>query len=491
MAKQVTAFRERRTKIVATLGPASSSKQMIRDLFDAGADVFRLNFSHGSHKDHAERMATIREIEEETGCPITVLADLQGPKLRLGSFAKGLIDLQKGQSFRLDLNTALGDNTRAQLPHPEIFAAIGPDSELLLDDGKVKLRIIKSGSDFAETIVMTGHVLSDRKGVNVPNVVLPLSPLTTKDRIDLDAALEMGVDWVALSFVQRPEDIVEARKLIGDRAAVMAKLEKPSAVHMENLLAILDLSDGVMVARGDLGVEMPPENVPRLQKLIVREARRVGKPVIVATQMLESMISNATPTRAEASDVATAVYDGADAIMLSAESASGQYPVEAVKMMDRIALHTQDDPIYHSGIAAQHPDLLHTAADAITAAARQVTETVKAVAIVTYTTSGSTTLRAARERAEVPILCLTSKLETARRLTLSFGVHAVVTADVTNLNEMVQKAIQIAVRDGIAKIGDRLVITAGVPFGKPGNTNVLRIALIEDETDPRQLLLGQ
>ncbi len=489
MTSKPNHHRKRQTKIVATLGPASSTKAMIRALFDAGADVFRLNFSHGSHRDHHERMCLIREVELDVGRPITVLADLQGPKLRVGVFTDGRIDLEIGQSLRLDLDPVPGTNQRVQLPHPEIFAAIGPDSELLLDDGKVKLRVHRCGADFADTIVMSGHQLSDRKGVNVPDVVLPLSPLTPKDRLDLEAALSMGVDWVALSFVQRPEDVDEARQLIGQRAAVMAKLEKPSAVR--NLLPILDLADGVMVARGDLGVEMPPENVPRTQKLIVREARRIGKPVIVATQMLESMITNATPTRAEASDVATAVYDGADAIMLSAESATGQYPIEAVAMMDRIARHTQDDPTYHTGIAAQHPDLQHTSADAITAAARQITETIEAAAIVTYTTSGSTTLRAVRERPEVPILCLTSKLETARRLVLSFGVHAVHTADVASFNEMVQKAVQIALYDGIARIGQRVVITAGVPFGKPGNTNVLRIAWIEEQTDPRQLTLPE
>jgi pyruvate kinase len=358
---------------------------------------------------------------------------------------------------------------------------------VLLDDGKVRLRITKCGADFAETKVMSGHALSDRKGVNVPDVVLPLSPLTPKDRADLVVALDMGVDWLALSFVQRPEDIAEAKELVGNRAAVLAKIEKPSAVR--NLLAILELADGVMVARGDLGVEMPPENVPRTQKLIVREARRIGKPVIVATQMLESMITNATPTRAEASDVATAVYDGADAIMLSAESAAGQYPIEAVTMMDRIARHTQEDPTYHTGIAAQHPDLLHTSADAITAAARQVADTIEAAAIITYTTSGSTTLRAARERPQVPIICLTSKLETARRLILSFGVHASHTADITSFSEMVNKAVQITLNDGLAHIGQKVVITAGVPFGKPGNTNILRIATIEDINDPRQLTL--
>ena len=480
-------FRERRTKIVATLGPSSTSKEIIRALYDAGADVFRLNFSHGAHEDHRARMALIREIERDVGRPIAVLGDLQGPKLRIGVFAKGPVDVQRGQSFRLDLDPAPSDRNRVQLPHKEIFAAIGPDSELLLDDGKVKLRVVRSGPDFAETTVVAGYRLSDRKGVNVPDVVLPLSPLTAKDRADLEVALDMGVDWIALSFVQRPEDVFEASKLINGRAAIIAKLEKPAAVR--NLIPIMEQADGVMVARGDLGVEMPPEDVPRTQKLIVREARRMGKPVIVATQMLESMIFNVTPTRAEASDVATAVYDGADAIMLSAESASGQYPVEAVTMMDRIARHTQDDPAYHAGIAAQHPDLQHTAADAITAAARQVAETIEAVSVVTYTTSGSTTLRMARERPEVPIICLTSKLETARRMILSFGVHAVHTADVHNFSEMVQKAVQIALRDGIAKIGQRVVVTAGVPFGVPGNTNVLRIARIEEQSDPRQLKL--
>lgn len=489
MVRSSKIHRQRQTKIVATLGPATSTKEMIRALFEAGVDIFRLNFSHGTSHDHRERMRIIREIEKELKRPIAVLADLQGPKLRIGTFAKGPIKLDIKQSFRLDLDNKPGDQNRVYLPHPEIFSALVPDAELLLDDGKVKLRVVKCGADFADTIVVTGHELSDRKGVNVPDLVLPLSPLTNKDRADLEVALSIGADWIALSFVQRAEDIQEAQKLIKKRAAILAKIEKPAAVR--NLLPILELADGVMVARGDLGVEMPPENVPRTQKMIVREARRLGKPVIIATQMLESMITNATPTRAEASDVATAIYDGVDAIMLSAESASGQYPIEAVKMMDRIARHTQEDPTYHTGLLSQHPDLLHTTADAITAAAHQVAETIDAAAIITYTTSGSTTLRAARERPEVPLLCLTSKLETARRLVLSFGVHSVHTADIHDFNEMVQKATQIIVRDGIASSGQRVVITAGVPFGSPGNTNVLRIATIENATDLPQLALNE
>ncbi len=473
-------FRQRQTKIVATLGPASSSIEKIRALFDAGADVFRLNFSHGTIEDHKQRLQLIRQVEKETGRPIAALGDLQGPKLRLGTFADGPIDLTTGQTFRLDLDKTPGNRDRAPLPHPEIFAAISSGRDLLLDDGKVRLRVESNGPDFAITTVINGGKLSDRKGVNVPDAVLPLSPLTAKDRVDLGAALEMGVDWIALSFVQRPEDIEEAKSLIKGRAAVMAKLEKPSAI--QNLQGILDLADGVMVARGDLGVEMPPEDVPRTQKLIVREARRVGKPVIVATQMLESMITSPTPTRAEASDVATAVYDGADAIMLSAESASGQYPVEAVAMMNRIAEHTQSDPSFHTSISAHHPILQKTASDAITAAARQTAETINAAAIATYTTSGKTTLRAVRERPEVPILCLTAVLQTARRLTLSYGVHAIHTEDVANVSEMVQKATDMAKRDGLAQIGQTIVITAGVPFGRSGSTNMLRVAVIEGES---------
>jgi len=473
---EIFPLRKRQTRIVATLGPASSTKDQIRALFDAGADVFRLNFSHGSHADHRARLNAIREIEQETGRPIPVIADLQGPKLRVGTFEHGSVDLKIGQNFRFDLDTAPGDGARACLPHKEIFAALTVGSDVLCDDGKVRLRVTRCGPDFAETQVMAGSRLSDRKGVNVPDVVLPLSPLTDKDRADLAVALDAGVDYIGLSFVQRPEDIEEARVLIAGRAAVLAKLEKPAAV--KNMLQILELSDAVMVARGDLGVEMPPEDVPRIQKLILREARRAGKPVIVATQMLESMIASPTPTRAEASDVATAVYDGADAIMLSAESASGHYPVEAVTFMDRIATHTQDDPAYHAGLQLQHQPLMKTSADAITAAAKQVAETIGAVAIVTYTTSGRTTSRAVRERPEVPIICLTSSRETARRMTLCFGVHAVIGEDVSSFSEMVEKAVAVSLEHKVAAPGQSLVITAGVPSGKSGGTNILRIATV-------------
>ncbi len=469
--------RSRSTKIVATLGPGTSTPERIRALFEAGVDVFRLNFSHGTQADHGTRLDIIRELEKETGRPICALADLQGPKLRIGTFADGPIALTAGQSFRLDLDPAPGDTSRVHMPHPEIFEALTTETDLLLDDGRVRLRVVHCSPDHAETVVVSGTKLSDRKGVNVPNVVLPLSPLTAKDRDDLRYALDIGVDWIALSFVQRPEDVAEARRLIAGRAALMVKLEKPSAITY--LDQLIEMADGVMVARGDLGVEMPAEDVPSIQKRIVRESRMAGKPVVVATQMLESMITAPAPTRAEASDVATAVYDGADAVMLSAETATGAYPIEAVSIMDRIARRVEQDPLYRAITDAQHPDPQRTSADAITAAARQVAHTISAAAIVTYTTSGSTALRAARERPEVPILSLTSRMETARRLAVSYAVHNVHTEDVSNFAEMVQKAVKIAYEDGIAHEGQRLVITAGIPFGTPGNTNVLRIAWVE------------
>lgn len=467
-------------KIVATLGPVSSDKKAIRALFDAGVDVFRLNFSHGTADDHHARMNIIREIEKEVERPIAVLADLQGPKLRLGVFEKSEIDLTIGQTLRLDLDETAGNETRINLPHPEIFQAIEKGSELLLDDGKVRLTIIESGDDYALTRVEAGRKLSDRKGVNVPNVVLPLSSLTKKDLADLQVALDIGADWIALSFVQRPEDILEARELVKDRAAILAKLEKPSAI--ETLTPIIEAADAVMVARGDLGVELPPEDVPRIQKRIIQEARRAGKPVIVATQMLESMIENPTPTRAEASDVATAVYDGADAVMLSAETASGAYSIEAVQIMNRIIKHTQDDISQHGGqLLLNRPELEQTASDAITAAARQVAKTIRAAAIVTYTTSGATALRAARERPRVPIMGMTPFEKTARRLVLSYGVRPVVTPDLERFRDVVRFAVQKAYKEGYAQKGDQIVITAGKPFGRPGTTNILRIADIDDQ----------
>ena len=470
--------RHRKAKIVATLGPSSSDTDTIRALFMAGADVFRLNFSHGTHEEHQWRYELIRQVELETHRPIGTLADLQGPKLRVGRFAGGHVTLKPGQKFRLDLDPAMGDENRASLPHPEIFAACGAGTRLLLDDGRLTLEVQSCGKDFAETIVRVGGKLSDHKGVNLPGVLLPISALTAKDRKDLQFALDLGCDWIALSFVQRPEDVAEARRLIAGRAAVLIKLEKPAAI--DRLEELVDLADAVMVARGDLGVEMSPEDVPILQKRIISVCRERGKPVIVATQMLESMISAPQPTRAEASDVATAIYDGADAVMLSAETAAGRYPTEAVAMMDRIIARVERDPAYARIMLAQNPEPETTAADAISAAAAQVAHTVSAAVIVTYTTSGSTTLRVARERPEAPILCLTSARETARRLALVWGTHCVESPDVASFSEMVDKACNIARTEGIAEPGQRVVVTAGVPFGTPGSTNVLRIAWVEE-----------
>lgn len=469
--------RRRSTKIVATLGPATATPEKIAALFEAGVDVFRLNFSHGTQSDHKARLDIVRALEKTTGRPIGIMADLQGPKLRVGTFAGGRVRLADGAAFRLDLDKAPGDAQRASLPHPEVFAALTPETDLLLDDGNIRLRVEKCDKDFAQTRVINGGNLSDRKGVNVPNAVLPLSPLTAKDRADMAFALDMGADWIALSFVQRPEDVAEARKLIGNRAGVLVKLEKPAAIT--KLTEIIELSDSVMVARGDLGVEMPPEDVPPLQRRIVGACRAAGKPVIVATQMLESMVRVPVPTRAEASDVATAVYEGADAVMLSAESASGEYPVEAVKMMDRIIRRVQADPAYFSSLHASGAISEHTPSDAISAAAGMVAHTIGAAAIMSYTTSGATALRAARERPDVPVIALTSNLSTARRLAITWGLHCVHTADVSNFTDMVQKATHTALGEGFAEKGERVVITAGVPFGTPGATNVLRIAWID------------
>lgn len=477
--------RTTRTKIVATLGPSTSTEEQIARLFEAGADVFRLNFSHGTHDEHADRFHMIRRVEQRYGRPIGIFADLQGPKLRLGTFADGRIKLATDDTFRLDLSDEPGNQQRAPLLHPEIFEALRPGTDLLLDDGKVRLEVVECGSDFADTRVAVGGALSNHKGVNLPNVLLDVSPLTEKDRKDLEFALHLGIGLVALSFVQRPEDIVEAKELIGDRAKLIAKLEKPSAI--EHLYEIVDLTDGIMVARGDLGVEMPPQEVPVLQKRIIRACRYAGKPVIVATQMLESMIISPTPTRAEASDVATAVYEGADAVMLSGETAAGDYPVEAVKMMEDIIESVERDPQYRTVLDAVLVKPEPTNSDAITAATRKVAETISAAAIVTYTASGSTTLRATRERPSVPILALTPKRRTARDLTVAWGVHSLQVGDFHHFDEMIAEAVRRAAEVGLVKAGDSLVLTAGLPLGVPGMTNVLRIVVV-DESGTRPAL---
>ncbi|WP_169569827.1 pyruvate kinase [Sneathiella limimaris] len=472
--------RQRKTKILATLGPASSSPEMVEKLHLAGVDVFRLNFSHGEHADHKARYDTIRALEEKQGRPIGILADLQGPKIRIGTFADGPIKLEDGDKFTLDLQDKPGDKTRVSLPHPKVMESLEVGTELLLDDGKLRLKVLKASPETADCEVMVGGKLSDRKGVNIPNAIVKMSALTEKDRRDLDFALELGVDWVALSFVQRPEDVAEIKKIVSGRAGVMAKIEKPAAV--DELDGIIELADAIMVARGDLGVEIPLQKVPSIQKNIISVAREAGKPVVVATQMLESMITSPVPTRAEVTDVANAIYDGADAVMLSAESAAGEYPYEAVSTMSNIAEETELDVNYQKRMDNQHGILEATTADAISAAASQVARTINATSIVTYTTSGSTALRAARERGTTPILALTPSLPTARRLAIVWGLHCVHTEDAANFADMVEKACNICFKEGFARPGERIVIMAGVPFGTPGSTNILRIAWVGEKT---------
>ena len=469
----------RKAKIIATLGPASWAPETVAALQRAGADVFRINMSHANHESLRNQYSTVRALEAEIGRPIGILADLQGPKLRIGDFADGAVMLAPGQTFRLDLDKTPGTAERVTLGHPEVFKALTPGALLLLDDGRVRLRVEEVGPDKAVTTVLVGGKLSNHKGVNLPDVVLPIRALTPKDLSDLEQACNLGVDWIALSFVQRPEDLMEARKMIAGRASLLAKIEKPSAIQA--LDDIIDQCDALMVARGDLGVELPLEMVPGQQKKITRAARRAGKPVVVATQMLESMITSPTPTRAEVSDVATAVFEGVDAVMLSAESAAGQYPVEAVTMMNNIAEQIETDPLYRSILDAQRAEPEPTTADAMTAAARQIGTTVRAAAIVCWTTSGSTALRAARERPDMPILALTPVETTARRLAIGWGLHCVLTEDAHDLDDMVERACRIAFQEGMAQPGQRIVVTAGVPLRTPGATNLVRVAQVGNQ----------
>ncbi|HEX3430343.1 MAG TPA: pyruvate kinase [Rhizomicrobium sp.] len=468
--------RSRKTKILATLGPASCTPDQIKALFEAGADVFRINMSHTPRQLLAELHGRVRALEREDGRPIGILVDLQGPKIRLGVLNGGAAELEAGSRAKLVLDKAAAEKAVIPVPHPEIFAALKPGDKLLIDDGKIALQIESVSGGSATALVMTGGVARDRKGVNLPDTVLPIPALTEKDRSDLDAALNLGVDWMALSFVQRPDDVAELRKLVVGKAAVLAKIEKPKALDW--LPEILDLTDALMVARGDLGVELPLESVPIRQKEITRAARRAGKPAVVATQMLESMIQSAAPTRAEVSDVATAVFDGADAVMLSAETAAGKYPVESVAMMDRIVSAVEAAPLFQTFMDAQRSEPEETTPDAIMAAVHQVTHTMHARAIVSWTKSGSTGLRASRERPEAPIIALTPSIETARRLSLAWGLHCVLTDDAHDLDDVVERAVGIAESEGFAKSGERIVVTAGVPLGTPGATNLLRVAFV-------------
>ena len=487
---EILAPRSRKVKILATLGPASSDATMIRKLMAAGADAFRINMSHGDRRQKAKLVESIRALEKELRRPTTILFDLQGPKLRVGTLDGGEAMLETGKRFTFDNKKAPGDATRVELPHPELFEAIKPGTRVLIDDGKVRLKVVSRTDDEIVAEVEVGGKISDRKGVNVPDVLVPIPALTEKDRGDLAFALEQKADYIALSFVQRPDDVAEARALIGDKAALMVKIEKPAAIDaLEDILA---LADAVMVARGDLGVELPPEGVPPLQKRIVARARELGKPVVVATQMLESMINSPTPTRAEVSDVANAIYDGADAVMLSAESAAGQYPVEAVEMMDRIARSVEGDSAYAERVHFTATPAEPTTADALAESAGQIVDTIDVRAMVCFTSSGSTARRIARERSKVPLLAMSPSLSTARRLGLLWGVHAVHTRDIGSFEEMVEKAKRMALRHRLAEGGDRLVLMAGVPFGTAGSTNVLHVVrLTGDELERHTASAGK
>ncbi|WP_135076487.1 pyruvate kinase [Terasakiella sp. SH-1] len=475
----MTQTSSKQAKIIATLGPSSSSVEMVLALAKAGANVFRLNFSHGDYEEHAARIKAVRLAEKELGRPLGMFMDLQGPKFRLGTFVEGKVYLEKGQSIKFDLNSAAGDENRVHLPHPEIINALSEGDRLLIDDGKMIMRVSKVDEDRVIAFAEVDGYLSDRKGVSLPDCEINVSAMTEKDKRDLAFGLDQGVGSVALSFVQRPEDLIELRELAGERTQLISKIEKPTAlVHLEG---ILEHTDAVMVARGDLGVELPPEKVPAIQKRIVSAARNLGRPVIVATQMLETMINTPTPTRAEASDVASAVYDGADAVMLSAETAAGDYPLEAVSMMARIITEVESDPLHRSLMEASRKGTESTKTDAISAAARQVAPTVNAKAVICYSTSGKTALRAARERPEAPVIALTYDTQIARALSLVWGVNAVVCPDATDMREMVQTALKVTSEKGLVETGDTVVITAGVPFGSAGTTNILRIAEVGGE----------
>ncbi len=469
-------MRLRRAKIVATVGPASASPEMLKELFVAGVDTFRLNFSHGTREDHARVHAAIRALEQELQRPIGILMDLQGPKIRIGTLRDQKLMVRPGESIRFVRSGSEGDSRAIPLPHPEIFAALAPGDDLLIDDGRVRVRATGLGNDEIEAEVIVGGAISNHKGVNLPGTVLDLSPLTTKDRADLEFGLRLGVDWVALSFVQKPSDMIEARTLIGDRAGLMAKIEKPAA--LERIDDIIQMSDAIMVARGDLGVEIPHEEVPGRQKELVRACRLAVKPVIVATQMLDSMVAAPTPTRAEASDVATAIYDGADAVMLSAESATGQYPREAVEMMDRIIRSTEQHKMYRSIIEATQPDEEQTLPHAVAAAAADLASAIRAAAIVAYTASGTTAARVARKRPRVRILATTTSVEVSRRLCLLWGAHSALSEHVQNYEDMVSRATELAKREGFASTGDTLVVVAGIPLGQGGTTNNLRVVSV-------------
>jgi pyruvate kinase len=469
-------MRNRSAKILATVGPASRAPDMLRLLHEVGVDAFRLNFSHGSHEDHAAVIKLIRKIEAELDTPIAIVADMQGPKLRVGEFENGQIELRYGQTVRIMEGREPGKDGLIYMPHPELMQALEAGSILKFDDGKLQVTVLSNDGKVIEANVDVPGVLSNRKGINVINTQLAMSAMTDKDRKDMAFALSQKADFIALSFVQTADDVMEARKIIGDQAGIISKIEKPSA--MEELDSILMLSDGVMVARGDLGVELPLEQVPVVQRQIIRKCRALGKPVIIATHMLESMIDAPTPTRAEASDVATAIYQGADAVMLSAETAVGRHPATAVAIMDRIITSAEGDPEfweYFKQIALPYD----APEDGISGAVRGIAAKLGVKAVLGYTKTGSTVQRISRERPPCKVVGLTPDNRTASRLALSWGVVPIVMTDPVDFNDMLA-SIQDVAKDKLGLIsGDVVMISAGVPFGRPGTTNTINISAIE------------
>ncbi len=470
-------MRKRFAKILATVGPASTAAEMLKLLHEVGVDAFRLNFSHGTHADHARTIKAIRKIEETTGESIAIVADLQGPKIRVGAFETGQIQLKYGETVQITAHEGKGKPGHIVMPHKDLILALQPGDVLKFDDGKLMVTITEKQEDKLLGRVDIGGVLRDKKGVNIIGTVLPVSAMTDKDRKDLAFALENGVDYIALSFVQKVKDVMEASEHIAGRAGLIVKIEKPSAV--EDIEHILDLADAAMVARGDLGVELPLEQVPVVQRKIISVARRLGKPVIVATHMLESMIDAATPTRAEASDVATAIYQGADAVMLSAETAVGRHPATAVAIMDRIIKAAEHDPTYPDTTTSSHLRPETTVNDAISQSIHSIADVLGCKAVLGFTRTGSTVLRIARERPPCPILGLTTNKDVASRLALIWGVRPVVMDDPKGFADMLETTQAIAITQADCTSGDKIIIAAGIPFGRPGTTDTLKIATID------------
>ena len=466
----------RKTKILATIGPSSEKITKIEKLISSGVDAFRINCSHTTESQFESYIKNIRKVEKKLKKPIGILIDLQGPKLRIGEIENN-IPLKRGQKLLFINSKKSSKSNEVPLPEEKVFKSIKVNHPIFIDDGKIKLKVLKVYKNIIETKVLLEGVLKSKKGINLPETVLKNSALTSKDKKNVKKGIELGVDWIALSFIQSPEDIKDLRKICKKNVSIMAKIEKPTALNHIN--KITELADGLMIARGDLGVELPIQDVPSWQKRIIREARMQGKPVVVSTQMLESMITSKTPTRAEVSDVATAVFEGSDAVMLSAESAIGDNPELAVKMMDKIAHSVEKNPNYSSILSAQLEETPDSTPDAIATAARSLASELNSPIIVCYTESGSTGIKVSRVRPKQMILTVTPIIKTARKLTLVWGVKCIVQKDANNLEQMIRMTKAYSKKEKIIKIGEKMVITAGLPLKKLGTTNLIRVIKVD------------